>query len=413
MSARNVPITRPHFDADEERLVVETLRSGWVTQGPRVAEFEREFAATVSAPEAVAVSSCTAALFLSLHALGIGRGDEVIVPALTFIASANSIVHTGATPVFVDVDSKTYNLDAKAVESAITPQTRAVMVVHQLGLPADLDAIAAVADAHGLRVIEDSACAIGSRYKGRPIGMGGSGGTSASGNLGCFSFHPRKVLVTGEGGMITTDDTALAARLRRLRHQGMSMSDLERDRADQVLTETYPEIGYNFRLSDIQAAVGIAQLRKLEGLLAKRRDIAARYDAAFAKMQGIEPPRVPEYARANYQSYIVRLTGADRAARDTFMNHLRSAGVASRRGLMAVHLEAPYRVASGSRTGSVNASDKGMTFGRVAGPLPISEEADAQTVILPIYPDLAIDDQRYVIDCVRDALTRLVARDAR
>lgn len=383
MSARNVPITRPCFDADEEQLLVETLRSGWVTQGPRVEEFEHDFAAAAGSPHAVAVSSCTAALFLALHAKGIRRGDEVIVPALTFIASVNSVVHVGATPVFVDVDPTTYNLDPKLLENAITPRTRAVMVVHQLGLPADLDAVTRVADEHGLIVIEDAACAIGAHYKGKPLGD--------SGNPSCYSFHPRKILVTGEGGMITTDDAEFAARLRRLRHQGMSISDLERDHAEEIVIETYPEIGYNFRLSDLQAALGIAQLRKLESILTRRRRIAARYDAAFSALEGIEPPHVPPYALANNQSYIVRLTGASRAARSTFMNCLRRDGVASRRGLMAVHLEPPYR------------SD----FGRVSGPLPVSEEADAQTLILPIYPELSEEDQDYVIDRVAYALMQL------
>jgi len=398
VSERNIPITRPHFDSEEEALVLETLRSGWVTQGPRVAEFERNFAVSVSAAESIAVSSCTAALFLALHAKGIGPGDEVIVPALTFIASVNPIVHVGATPVFVDVDPATYNLDAKLVERAITPRTRAVMVVHQLGLPADLDAIGGVAAAHELTVIEDSACAIGSIYKGQPVG--------ASGNLNCFSFHPRKVLVTGEGGMITTDDAELAARLRRLRHQGMSISDLERDRADRIVIESYPEIGYNFRLSDLHAAIGIAQLRKLEGLLEERRDLAARYDSAFTDMPGIEPRHAPSYARANYQSYIVRLTGVSRDARNEFMNGLRQEGVASRRGLMAVHLEDPFR------TSGPGSSAPAM-FGRAAGPLPVSEEADAQTVILPLYPELGESNQQYVIDRVRDALNRLAAGGGR
>ena len=383
-----MPIARPTFDAEEERLLIETLRSGWVTQGPRVAEFEERFARAVGAPEAVAVSSCTAALFLSLHALGIGPGDEVIVPSLTFIASVNPIVHAGATPVFADVDPRTYNIDPLRIAAAFTARTRAVLVVHQLGLPAELDAIQNTANALGIALIEDSACAIGARYRGQPIG--------SSGNLNCFSFHPRKVLVTGEGGMITTGDSELAGRLRRLRHQGMSLSDVERDRAERVIIEEYPEVGYNFRLSDLHAALGIAQLGKLDALLAMRRAIAARYDSAFAALPGLSPPHVPAHTEPNHQSYIVRLPEANREERDAFMNALRKRGVATRRGLMAVHREAPFR-------DEVEGDTRGSAA-RVSGTLQHSEVADAQTVILPIFPELSEDDQRYVIDCVREAL---------
>ncbi len=376
---RRVPLARPSFGEEEERLLCEALRSGWVTQGPRVAEFEERFAAAVGARKAVAVSSGTAALFLALHALGIGAGDEVIVPALTFIATTNSVVHTGAAPVLVDVDPRTYNLDPEQAAAAVTPRTRALLVVHQLGLPADLDALQKLADRHGLVVVEDSACAVGSRYKARPIG--------SSGNLNCFSFHPRKVLVTGEGGMITTDDAELAARLRRLRHQGMSVSDLERHRADRVIIEEYPEVGYNFRLSDLHAAVGLGQLAKLGNLVSKRRTLAARYNAAFADLESLVPPWVPADVEPNYQSYVVRLRGADRVFRNGVLDAMRARGVATRRGLMAVHTEPAYR---GART---------------AGSLRHTEEADEQTIALPMYADLLNEDQDYVIRQLGELLT--------
>ncbi len=378
MSGRRVPVTAPSFGAEEERLLLETLRSGWVTQGARVAAFEERFAAAVEAREAVAVSSCTAGLFLCLHASGIGPGDEVVVPALTFIATANAVVHAGATPVLADVDPRTYNLDPKAAEAAFSPRTRAVLLVHQLGMPADLPAFEALAAERGVLLLEDSACAVGSRLAGRPIG--------GSGHTGCFSFHPRKVLVTGEGGMITTADSELAARLRRLRHQGMSVSDLERHRADRVITERYPEIGYNFRMSDLQAAVGLAQLDKLDALVARRRALGARYDAALADVPGLVTPAVPESALPNFQSYIVRLSGADRAARDRVQDAMQRRGVATRRGLMAVHREEPYRHALR------------------AGPLRHSEEADAQTLLLPLYADLSHEDQDYVVEQLREVL---------
>ena len=378
---RRIPIAKPCFDAREERMIAEVLRSRWVTQGPRVEEFEQRFALSVGSAEAVAVSSGTSALFLSLHALGVGRDDEVIVPSLSFIAGANAVVQTGATPVFVDVDPRTYNLHAEAVAAAVTPRTRAVMVVHQLGLPADLDAIVAIADRYGLHVVEDAACAVGSRYRGRPIG--------SSEHLSCFSFHARKVLVTGEGGMITTQDSELAKRLRRLRHQGMSVSDVERHRADCVIIESYPEIGYNFRLSDLQAAVGLVQLEKLEGFLDCRRKLAARYDAALAELPEVDPPFVPDYAQPNYQSYIVRLRGSGRSERDRLLDAMHRRGVATRRGLMAAHREPCYRDLPPRR------------------PLPETDAAEAQTMILPMYAELGEDDQRYVVRQLREALAEV------
>jgi dTDP-4-amino-4,6-dideoxygalactose transaminase len=376
-----IPLARPCFGPEEEAALVATLRSGWVTQGPRVAEFEARFAAAVEAPEAVAVSSGTTALFLSLLALGVGPGDEVVVPSLSFIATANAVVHCGASPVFADVDPRTYNLDPACVEAALGPRTRAILLVHQLGLPADLGAIEALARARGIAVVEDAACALGSRLDGRPVG--------SSGRPCCFSFHPRKVLVTGEGGMITTGDPALAGRLRRLRHQGMSVSDLERHRADRVITEAYPEVGYNFRLSDLHAAVGLAQLPKLGRFLARRRELAARYDAALAGREGLVTPFVPQGSEPNFQSYIVRLAGAQRAQRDRLLDAMLARGVATRRGLMAAHREPAH---AGARS---------------AGSLRHSEAAEAQTVVLPIYPDLSDEEQGRVLRALSESLAEV------
>jgi perosamine synthetase len=226
-----IPVARPHIGAEEEQAVIEVLRSGWITQGPRVAEFERQFSAYVGCDHAVAVSSCTTGLHLALAAIGIGPGDEVICPSLSFIATANSITYVGATPVFSDIDPATYNLDPQKVEEAITPRTRAILVVHQIGLPADMNALLAVAERHSLAVIEDAACAIGSKYDGRLIG-------SPLGTMACFSFHPRKILTTGEGGMITTNDAKLADKLRKLRQHAMSLSDVARHSATKVTAET-------------------------------------------------------------------------------------------------------------------------------------------------------------------------------
>jgi perosamine synthetase len=375
---RRIPVAKPCFDETEERLVVDVLRSGWVAQGPRVDELERTFARRVGAAEAVAVTSCTAGLFLTLRALGIGPGDEVLVPSLSFIATANAIVHCGGTPVFVDVEPRTYNIDPDVLEAAITPRTRAIMVVHQLGLPCDLDRIEQLARARGLRIVEDAACAAGATYKGRPIG--------SSPHPAVFSLHSRKVIVSGEGGLITTQDGALAAGLRRSRHQGMSISDLERHHADRVLIEEYPEVGWNFRMSDLIGAVALGQLTKLDRFVATRRAIAARYAALLADVPAIDPPWVPPWAEATFQSYIVRVRGVDEPTRNRLLDAMHHRGVSTRRGLMAAHREPCYRGA------------------RLGGPLPHTDAASAQTMVLPIFEELTADDQAYVVEQLRCAV---------
>ncbi len=382
-----IPVAKPSLGEEEARLVREVILSHWVAQGPKVAEFERRVAERVGAAEGVAVSSGTAALFLTLHALGVGPGDEVIVPSLSFIASTNAVSHCGATPVFADVDPRTFNLDLHAVEAAVTHNTRAVMAVHQVGLPLDLDRMHEMADHHGFQVLEDAACAIGSEYRGRWIG-------SRPDSLACFSFHARKVITTGEGGMITTHDSALAQRLRRLRHQGMSVSDLERHNTKRLIIEEYPEVGYNFRMSDVHAAIGLAQLEKLDGLLARRRALAARYHAALGPIEGIEPPFEPDFALPAYQSYLVRLTGASAETRNRAIEALRERGVATRRGLMAAHREAPYRNARG------------------ANALPHTEAASDQTLVIPLYADLTDAEQDRVIESLVAVVSSLPVASA-
>ena len=375
---KNIPVARPTFDLAEEEAVLAVLRSGWVTQGPQVAAFERAVADYVGAAEGVAVTSATTALFLSLHALGIGRGDEVIVPSLTFIASVNSVVHAGATPVLVDVDPRTYNVDPSTLAGALTPRTRAIMPVDQLGIPAEMDRIRSFANAHDLDVVEDAACALGSRYQGAHVG--------GQARMACYSFHPRKVLVTGEGGMITTNDHTLAERLRLLRHQGMSVSDLERHHSKRAVLESYPVVGYNFRLSDVLAAMGVAQMGKLDRLLAERSRLAERYDRAFGDWDEIELPLPPPRAEINRQSYILRLRHATAEERNAVLDHMIAEGIAVRRGLMAVHREACH------------------TDVRKAGSLRQSEQAADQTVILPLFPGLSDEDQSRVISGLRSAL---------
>lgn len=367
--AAPIPITRPLLGEEECRAVSEALRSGWLTQGNRVAAFERAVADYVGAKHAVACSSCTTALHLALHVSGIGPGDEVIVPSMSFIASANSIRYVGATPVFAEVDPRTFNLDPAAAAAAVTSRTRAILVVHQIGLPADLDRFRALCAQRGLTLLEDAACAIGSAHRGRRIG-----GDAA---LACFSFHPRKVITTGEGGMITTNDDALAERLRLLRQHAMSLSDQHRHAADKVLIEEYRELGFNYRMTDLQAAIGIEQMKRLDDILARRRQLAERYTRLLARIPGIAPPFVPDYATPNYQSYAVRLADDFPLGRNDLMEFLLRRGIAARRGIMTSHREKAYQH-QGRR-------------------LSITERASDQSLLLPLYPTMTEAEQDRVI----------------
>ena len=304
-----IPVARPFIGQEEEGKVLDVLRSGWVTQGPRVAEFEAKFSAYVGCEHAIAVSSCTTALQLALQACGVGPGDEVICPSFSFIATANSIAVLGAKPVFADIDLVTYNIDPGQIEALITPQTKAIMVVHQIGLPAEMSAFRQLADKHGLKLVEDAACAIGAEYEGSLIGR-------PIGDFACFSFHPRKIMTTGEGGMITTRDASLAERLRRLRQHAMSLSDVARHSARQIVVESYDEVGYNFRMTDMQAAIGLVQLERLPSLLERRRLLAQRYSDALSSLSWLKTPRVPANCTHNYQSYMVRVADEVISSRD-------------------------------------------------------------------------------------------------
>ena len=335
-AVRNVPVARPSIGTEEEAAVLAVLRSGWISQGPRVAEFEKRFAEYVGAAHAVAVSSCTTALHLALVAGGVKPGDDVLCPSLSFIATANCIKYAGANPVFVDIDAATYNMDPGKIESAITPRTTAILIVHQIGLPSDIAKISEIAKRHGLKVFEDAACAIGSEYQGQRIG---APHTLAA----CFSFHPRKILTTGEGGMITTSDAEFAARLKKLRQHAMTVSDLARHSSSKVVVEHYDEVGFNYRMTDLQAAIGLVQLQKLDGMLARRRHLAKRYSEALKKLSWIVPPHVPDDCLHNFQSYMVRLQDDAPITRDELMQNLLDRGISSRRGIMASHRELPYQ----------------------------------------------------------------------
>ncbi|HLH34934.1 MAG TPA: DegT/DnrJ/EryC1/StrS family aminotransferase [Alloacidobacterium sp.] len=369
-----IPVARPYIGEEEEGAVIDVLRSGWITQGPRVAEFEKRFCEYVGCGHAVAVSSCTTALHLAMLACGIQPGDEVICPSLSFIATANAIAYVGATPVFGDIDPDTYNLSAESVESLITARTKAILVVHQIGLPAEMNALLAVAAKHNLIVIEDAACAIGSHYDGELIGR-------PLGTVACFSFHPRKILTTGEGGMITTNDPELAERLRRLRQHAMSMSDMARHNSSKVTVETYDEVGFNFRMTDMQAAIGMVQLDRLPEMLDRRRYLAARYYEGLGEIQALQLPVVPDNCVHNFQSYMVRILGPAASNRDAIMQALLEKGISTRRAIMAIHRERPYQ-----NTSAI---------------LPVTDCVTDTGVILPLFYQMTESQQDQVIDAIQ------------
>jgi perosamine synthetase len=367
--AGQIAFSRPYLGEEELQAVAAVLRSGWIVGGSRLAAFENRFAELCRAAEAVGVSSWTTGAFLVLHSLGIGPGDEVIVPSLTFIASVNVVRHVGATPVFADVDPATYNVDPADVARKITGRTRAILPVDQIGLPCDIDAINGIAARHRVTVIDDAACAFGSRNRNRPVG--------SLAEITVFSLHARKVVTTGEGGMIVTNDRALAQRLRRLRHQGMSVSDFARHDASPTVFESYPEIGYNFRITDIQAAMGLAQLDRLEELLARRRAVAERYQRALAGHPVLIPPYVPTDLSPNWQSYQIAIGPRSPLTRNDIMDRLHAMGIPTRRGVMASHLEPPYQA--------------------LRAELPNTEQLAATTLQLPMHPALTLAQQDRVV----------------
>jgi perosamine synthetase len=366
-----VPISKPYFGEEERAALLEPLETGWVVQGPKVAEFERLFAEFAGSPFAVATTSCTTALHLALVVAGIGPGDEVIVPAFTWVASANL---------------DTFNLDAARVEAAITARTKAIMPVSLFGISAPLEPVLQIARRRGLTVVEDAACAVGAWYRGHHAG------TLA--DIGCFSFHPRKSITTGEGGMVITGDAAIAERLRSLRDHGASVSDLVRHTGSRsYLLPEFNMVGYNYRMTDLQGALGVTQMGRLEWILAQRTRLAERYDEALAGLGWLRPPVVPEHCQHGYQAYVClyqaeppTLDRVERlhVQRNALMDRLEAAGVATRPGTHAVHLLGYYR-------------DK---YGLQPTDFPNAYLADRLTLTLPLYAQLTDEEQAYVLDQV-------------
>ncbi|HYD32062.1 MAG TPA: DegT/DnrJ/EryC1/StrS family aminotransferase [Azospirillaceae bacterium] len=382
-----IPLAKPFLDARESEAAGAVVLSGWLSQGPEVAAFETEFAQLVGAPHAVAVANCTVGLHLALLAVGVGPGDEVVTVSHSFLATANAIRYCRAVPVFVDVDPGTFNMDPNAVANAITPRTRAILCVHQIGMPCDLVRLKAIADAHGLALVEDAACAIGSEIRmegqwqriGRPVG-----------DVAAFSFHPRKVITTGEGGMLTTRHAEMDAKFRLWRQHSMNVSDRVRHSAATVVFESYPELGYNYRMTDIQAAVGRQQIRRLPEIIEHRRALA---DAYRRKIAAVSPevglPVEPDWARSNWQSFCVRLpAGADQRA---VMQRMLDGGVATRRGVMCAHREEACRDVHRRH------------------PLVNSERAQEGCILLPLYTQMTEGEQDQVVEALRAALVKAPA----
>ena len=371
-----INVMQPWFGPEEVAAVSEVIASGWVAQGPRVAEFEKAFATAMQVEHGVATTSCTTALHLAMVVAGVGPGDEVVVPSFSFIATTNAPTYVGATPVFADVDPLTGNLTPETVAAVLTDRTRAVIVVDQGGVPADLDAIRAVTDPRGIALVEDAACGAGSTYRGRPVGVGA--------DVATWSFHPRKIVTTGEGGMLTTSRADWADRARTLREHAMSVSAAARHASVLSPAEEYREVGYNYRMTDLQAAVGLVQLAKLPEVVARRREIAATYAKQIAEIPGLRAVADPTWGTSNFQSFWVEVGPGYALDREGLLAHLADADISARRGIMSAHRQPAYA---------------GVTH----VPLPVTEHLTDTTLILPVFHQMSESEQSRVVDALANA----------
>jgi len=401
----NIPVTIPYTNSREIEEMAKVVESGWVAQGPKVAEFEKVIAVHEGITHGIATTSCTTALHLLLFAMGIGPGQDVLVPSFTFVASANSIVHAGANPRFIDVDSSTYCIDPVSARQYITnnyiqkgnkyinkkdgSELTAIMAVHQFGLCADMPALSYLANEFGLKIVEDSACALGAKIGDKHQG--------SFGNPSCLSFHPRKSITTGEGGMILTDDDDLAIRLRGLRSHGASASDLTRHINHGFLLPAFDSIGYNYRMTDIQAAMGIAQMEKFEFILETRRNKAAIYNDLLSSFDWLETPVEPESYYHTYQSYVCMLKFNEVTVtegglkRDKLLTILAESGIATRQGTHASHTLECYQ-----KLYSIRAED-----------IPNSFTCDRLSLTLPLYVQMTDVEQEYIVDKLKEAYSCL------
>jgi len=402
---KKIPIAKPFLGEEEAQAPRKPILSGWVTQGPEVAAFEEEFAKLVGAQHACAVSNCTVALFLALMAVGVKAGSEVITVSHSFIATANAVRYTGAKPVFVDIDPSTYNMHTSLIERVINERTRAILCVHQLGMPCDLSNIIRIAEKYDLPVVEDAACATGSEIRwdeqwekiGKPHG-----------DIACFSFHPRKVITTGDGGMLTTSNPEFDKQFRLLRQHGMSVPDTTRHKSNRIINESYVLLGHNFRMTDIQAAVGREQLKRLPDLVSERRALAKRYDLLLKSISEIKRPTQPDYARSNWQSYCVRLPS--HISQEKVMQFLLDHGISSRRGVMCAHREPAYPRDTWSCGLDVDVCHCApFTCKR----LNDSEHVQDTGMVIPLYNGLSETDQQRVVDTIKQALAAQNALDGK
>lgn len=383
---KSIPIARTSLEAHEIQSVLAPLENGWLVQGPQVKSFEDKWSAFTGAPHSLAVTSCTTGMHLAVAALDLGPGDEVIVPAFTWISTANVIEHQGAKPVFCDIDPLTFNIDMAQAATLVTERTVGIMPVHLFGLAADMDAVMALAAKHGLWVVEDAACGFGATYDGQHVGH--------FGNAGAFSFHPRKAITTGEGGMVTTADETLGTKIQQLRDHGAVLSDLQRHLGPKpYLLADHIHAGYNQRMTDIQGALGAAQMDRASAIIAERRAIAAKFDAAFADLPSLRTPFTGDRYGHGYQSYPCMMTlpgsvAEVNGARNAWMEVLQGAGISTRPATHAVHMLTFY-------------ADK---YGLKAKDFPNAYAANDCSISLPLFHGMTGAEQDRVIETVRNTI---------